>query len=62
MNNFALGKYMPLNSPIHRMDPVSYTHLHAPYDLGYTRTTIADTTRSKTVMWSKTQKVRLSSD
>ena len=21
MNNFALGKYMPLNSPIHRMDP-----------------------------------------
>ena len=35
---------------------------HAPYDLGYTRTTMADTTRSKTVMWSKTQKVRLSSD
>ena len=21
MNNFALGKYLPLNSPIHRMDP-----------------------------------------
>ena len=35
---------------------------HAPYGLGYTRTTMADTTRSKTAMWSKPQKVRLSSD
>ena len=35
---------------------------HAPYDLGYTRTTMAYTTRSKTVMWSKSFKVRLSSD
>ena len=35
---------------------------HAPYDLGYTRTTMAYTTRSKTVMWSKSYKVRLSSD
>ena len=35
---------------------------HAPYDLGYTRTTMAYTTRSKAVMWSKSYKVRLSSD
>ena len=35
---------------------------HAPYDLGYTRTTMAYTTRSKAVMWSKSFKVRLSSD
>ena len=35
---------------------------HAPYDLGYTRTTMAYTTRSKAVMWSKSQKAGLSSD
>ena len=35
---------------------------HAPYGLGYTRTTMAYTTRSKTAMWSKTSKLRLSSD
>ena len=35
---------------------------HAPYDLGYTRTTMAHTARSEAAMWSKTQKVRLSSD
>ena len=35
---------------------------HAPYDLGYTRTTMAYTTRGKAVMWSKSFKVRLSSD
>ena len=35
---------------------------HAPYDLGYTRNTMAYTERSEVVTWSKTQKVRLSSD
>ena len=35
---------------------------HAPYGLGYTRTTMAYTTRSNTAMWSKTYKLRLSSD
>ena len=35
---------------------------HAPYDLGYTRATMADTKRSEAVRLSKAQKVRLSSD
>ena len=35
---------------------------HAPYDLGYTRTTMAYTEGSKTAMSSESQKVRLSSD
>ena len=35
---------------------------HALYVLGYTRTTMAITKRSETVMWSKTQKNSLSSD
>ena len=35
---------------------------HAPYGLGYTRTTMAYTKRSKTVTLSKSLKVRLSSD
>ena len=35
---------------------------HAPYDLGYTRATMADTKRSEAVTLSKAQKFRLSSD
>ena len=35
---------------------------HAPYDLGYTRTTMAYTEGSEAVMWSKTHKSSLSSD
>ena len=35
---------------------------HAPYGLGYTRTTMAGTKRSEAVKWSKSQKARLSSD
>ena len=35
---------------------------HAPYDLGYTRTTMAYTEGSEAVMRSESQKVRLSSD
>ena len=35
---------------------------HAPYDLGYTRATMADTKRSKLARASKSQKLRLSSD
>ena len=35
---------------------------HAPYILGHTRATMADTKRSKTVKWSKSQKVSPSSD
>ena len=35
---------------------------HAPYDLGYTRATMADTKGSNTAKWSKPQKSRLSSD
>jgi hypothetical protein len=35
---------------------------HAPYDLGYTRATMAGTTRSKTARWSESQKAILSSD
>ena len=35
---------------------------HAPYDLGYTRATMADTKGSEAVRWSKPQKSRLSSD
>ena len=35
---------------------------HAPYDLGYTRATMAFTKGSETVKWSKPQKGRLSSD
>ena len=35
---------------------------HAPYGLGYTRTTMAYTTRCKIAIWSKTYKIRLSSD
>ena len=35
---------------------------HAPYDLGYTRATMADTKRSGAVRPSKSQKFRLSSD
>ena len=35
---------------------------HAPYDLGYTRTTMAQTKGSEAARWSKSQKRRLSSD
>ena len=35
---------------------------HAPYDLGYTRTTMAGTTGCKTARWSKSLKAGLSSD
>ena len=35
---------------------------HAPYILGYTRTTMAKTKGSDTARWSKPQKSRLSSD
>ena len=35
---------------------------HALYVLGYTRTTMAYTIRCNTAMWSKTYKLRLSSD
>ena len=35
---------------------------HAPYGLGYTRNTMAYTEGSKAVMWSKSHKIRLSSD
>ena len=35
---------------------------HALYVLGYTRTTMAYTKRCNTAMWSKTYKLRLSSD
>ena len=35
---------------------------HALYGLGYTRTTMAYTARCNTVRWSKTYKIRLSSD
>ena len=35
---------------------------HAPYDLGYTRATMAVTKGSEVVTWSKPQKSRPSSD
>ena len=35
---------------------------HVPYVLGYTRTTMTTTERSKTVRWSKTDKSSPSSD
>ena len=35
---------------------------HAPYDLGYTRATMADTKGSERVTWSKPHKSRPSSD
>ena len=35
---------------------------HAPYDLGYTRTTMARTKGSDTVRWSQSHKARLSPD
>ena len=35
---------------------------HAPYELGYTRTTMAGTKGSKTAKWSKPHKAGLSSD
>ena len=35
---------------------------HAPYDLGYTRTTMAGTTGCNTARWSKSLKAGLSSD
>ncbi len=35
---------------------------HAPYDLGYKRTTMADTKRSEVARWSKSHKIGLSSD
>ena len=35
---------------------------HGPYAWGYTRTTMAHTKGSKTVRWSQSQKMRLSSD
>ena len=35
---------------------------HAPYDLGYTRVTMAITKSSETVRWSESQKDSLSSD
>ena len=38
------------------------SHHHAPYDLGYTRTTMAQTKGSEAARRSKPQKRRLSSD
>ena len=35
---------------------------HAPYDLGYTRTTMGCTEGSEAVRWSQSQKAVLSSD
>ena len=35
---------------------------HAPYDLGYTRTTMVGTEGSETARWSESQKTDLSSD
>ena len=35
---------------------------HAPYGLGYTRATMAETKGGEDVNWSKSQKIRLSSD
>ena len=35
---------------------------HAPYDLGYTRTTMAGTTGRDTARWSQSQKTEPSSD
>jgi hypothetical protein len=35
---------------------------HAPYDLGYTRTTMVGTKGSETAKWSESQKTDLSSD
>ena len=35
---------------------------HAPYELGYTRTTMAGTKRSEIAIWSKSHKAGLSSD
>ena len=35
---------------------------HAPYDLGYTRATMAGTKSRNTVRWSESQKAGLSSD
>ena len=35
---------------------------HAPYDLGYTRTTMAGTTGSEGAIWSESFKAGLSSD
>ena len=35
---------------------------HAPYDLGYTRATMAGTKGSKAARWSKSHKTSLSSD
>ena len=35
---------------------------HAPYDLGYKRTTMADTKSSERATWSKPHKIGLSSD
>ena len=35
---------------------------HAPYDLGYTRATMAETKSGETARWSKSQKTGLSSD
>ena len=35
---------------------------HAPYDLGYTRATMAVTKGSERAIWSESQKSRLSSD
>ena len=35
---------------------------HAPYILGYTRATMANTKRSEVVTWSKPQKTSLNSD
>ena len=35
---------------------------HAPYGLGYTRTTMVHTDGSEVVIWSETEKVHLSSD
>ena len=35
---------------------------HAPYDLGYTRATMASTDGSEAARWSKSEKAGLSSD
>ena len=35
---------------------------HAPYDQGYTRTTMAHTEGGEIAIWSESHKVRLSSD
>ena len=57
--NFALKRLFVLSCP--RKVRIKSSHC-GPYRLGYTRITMADTMRSERVTWSKSEKVRLSSD